>query len=105
MGDVAEIEQGGAVRMLKDLFAGAAGGIAQVLIGMGFLFSTCVLPSFLSWAMGCCQSTSRALLLRLSFYMLLCFILRGESSGCNIYSKGVDAMLVKGLGHRYTNNG
>jgi hypothetical protein len=30
----AEIE-GGIVRTLKDLFAGAAGGVAQVLIGMG----------------------------------------------------------------------
>lgn len=33
---VAEAEHGGIVRMLKDLFAGAAGGVAQVLIGMGF---------------------------------------------------------------------
>lgn len=30
----AEIEAGGIVRMLKDLFAGAAGGVAQVLLGM-----------------------------------------------------------------------
>lgn len=29
----AEIEEGGGTRMLKDLFAGAAGGIAQVLLG------------------------------------------------------------------------
>ena len=37
MGDAAaEVEQGGLVRTLKDLFAGAAGGVAQVLIGMGF---------------------------------------------------------------------
>lgn len=29
----AEMEEGGMVRTLKDLFAGAAGGIAQVLLG------------------------------------------------------------------------
>lgn len=29
----AELEEGGMVRTLKDLFAGAAGGIAQVLLG------------------------------------------------------------------------
>lgn len=29
----AELEEGGALRTLKDLFAGAAGGIAQVLLG------------------------------------------------------------------------
>jgi solute carrier family 25 carnitine/acylcarnitine transporter 20/29 len=29
----AELEEGGVVRTLKDLFAGAAGGIAQVLLG------------------------------------------------------------------------
>lgn len=34
MADAAsEIEQGGLTRTLKDLFAGAAGGIAQVLLG------------------------------------------------------------------------
>jgi hypothetical protein len=34
MADVAaEIEEGGLKRTLKDLFAGAAGGIAQVLLG------------------------------------------------------------------------
>lgn len=34
MGDAAaELEEGGMKRMLKDLFAGAAGGIAQVLLG------------------------------------------------------------------------
>jgi solute carrier family 25 carnitine/acylcarnitine transporter 20/29 len=30
---VAELEEGGFKRTLKDLFAGAAGGIAQVLLG------------------------------------------------------------------------
>jgi solute carrier family 25 (mitochondrial carnitine/acylcarnitine transporter), member 20/29 len=30
----AEVEHGGIVRTLKDLFAGAAGGVAQVLLGM-----------------------------------------------------------------------
>ena len=36
----AELEEGGMVRTLKDLFAGAAGGIAQVLLGkFGFLIS------------------------------------------------------------------
>ena len=40
---VAEME-GGIVRTLKDLFAGAAGGVAQVLIGMGF-FSYSPSPS------------------------------------------------------------
>jgi solute carrier family 25 carnitine/acylcarnitine transporter 20/29 len=29
----AEMEEGGMVRTFKDLFAGAAGGIAQVLLG------------------------------------------------------------------------
>jgi solute carrier family 25 carnitine/acylcarnitine transporter 20/29 len=29
----ADIEEGGLVRTLKDLFAGAAGGVAQVLLG------------------------------------------------------------------------
>ena len=29
----AELDEGGLVRTLKDLFAGAAGGIAQVLLG------------------------------------------------------------------------
>lgn len=34
MGDAAaDIEEGGLTRTLKDLFAGAAGGIAQVLLG------------------------------------------------------------------------
>jgi len=35
----AELEEGGFVRTLKDLFAGAAGGVAQVLLGMGIFFS------------------------------------------------------------------
>jgi hypothetical protein len=35
----AELDEGGVVRTLKDLFAGAAGGIAQVLLGeSGVLF-------------------------------------------------------------------
>ena len=34
MTDVPEVEQSGLVRTLKDLFAGAAGGVAQVLLGM-----------------------------------------------------------------------
>lgn len=35
MADAAnEIEEGGGVTALKDLFSGAVGGIAQVLIGM-----------------------------------------------------------------------
>ena len=42
----AELDEGGAVRTLKDLFAGAAGGIAQVLLGklLGFvlLFALCI---------------------------------------------------------------
>ena len=34
MADVAaELDEGGVARTLKDLFAGAAGGIAQVLLG------------------------------------------------------------------------
>ncbi|KAH8661449.1 mitochondrial carrier domain-containing protein [Tricladium varicosporioides] len=32
----AELEEGGMVRTLKDLFAGAAGGVAQVLLGQPF---------------------------------------------------------------------
>ncbi len=31
---VAELDEGGFLRTVKDLFAGAAGGIAQVLLGM-----------------------------------------------------------------------
>jgi hypothetical protein len=39
MGDaVADIEEGGLTRTLKDLFAGAAGGIAQVLLGKPLCF-------------------------------------------------------------------
>ena len=34
----AELQQGGFVRTLKDLFAGAAGGVAQVLIGQHNFF-------------------------------------------------------------------
>jgi solute carrier family 25 (mitochondrial carnitine/acylcarnitine transporter), member 20/29 len=34
----AEIEEGGLKRTLKDLFAGAAGGIAQVLLGESQLY-------------------------------------------------------------------
>lgn len=38
MGDVvADVEEGGMVRTLKDLFSGAAGGVAQVLLGELFL--------------------------------------------------------------------
>lgn len=33
MAEAAEIESGGFVKTLKDLFAGAAGGVAQVLLG------------------------------------------------------------------------
>lgn len=33
MDAAAELEEGGVTRTLKDLFAGAAGGIAQVLLG------------------------------------------------------------------------
>jgi len=36
MGDVPDVEAGGVVRTLKDLFAGAAGGVAQVLLGQPF---------------------------------------------------------------------
>lgn len=37
MADVAnELEEGGMMRTVKDLFAGAAGGIAQVLLGEFF---------------------------------------------------------------------
>lgn len=90
MGDAAEIEQGGAVRMLKDLFAGAAGGIAQVLIGMVFLFGIvfyCV--SFL----GCCSLRSRALLPCLLFYLLRCFILLEESRSAIPVRKIARAMM------------
>jgi len=39
----AELDEGGVVRTLKDLFAGAAGGIAQVLLGeFQVLFSTSI---------------------------------------------------------------
>jgi hypothetical protein len=39
----AELDEGGAVRTLKDLFAGAAGGIAQVLLGEfgAYFFCSC----------------------------------------------------------------
>ena len=40
MADIAaEFEEGGLKRTLKDLFAGAAGGIAQVLLGELFISS------------------------------------------------------------------
>lgn len=32
--EIEEIEERGIIRTLKDLFAGAAGGVAQVLIGI-----------------------------------------------------------------------
>jgi hypothetical protein len=40
---VVELDQGGALRTLKDLFAGAAGGVAQVLLGMDSIqfYSSC----------------------------------------------------------------
>jgi hypothetical protein len=41
MAEVAlDVEMGGLVRTLKDLLAGAAGGVAQVLIGAVFRFSS-----------------------------------------------------------------
>jgi hypothetical protein len=40
---VVEMDQGGALRTLKDLFAGAAGGVAQVLLG------TDSIHLYLSW--------------------------------------------------------
>ena len=49
---IAEVEEGGIVRTLKDLFAGAMGGIAQVLLGMELVLSSCPWeerrPGFLS---------------------------------------------------------
>lgn len=39
----AEMEEGGMVRTLKDLFAGAAGGIAQVLLGKS------IVPAYENW--------------------------------------------------------
>jgi len=57
MADAAEVlEEGGMVRTLKDLFAGAAGGIAQVLLGQPFdivkvrLQTTTTYPSALAAA-------------------------------------------------------
>ena len=39
---VAEIEAEGATRAVKDLFAGAVGGVAQVLLGeLSMIFRTC----------------------------------------------------------------
>lgn len=66
----AEMEEGGMVRTLKDLFAGAAGGIAQVLLG-GFgisllRYSSGLIEISLSmvtcgrkkWGMKCCTVAS-----------------------------------------------
>ena len=39
----AELEEGGIKRTLKDLFAGAAGGIAQVLLGESSAVFQCLL--------------------------------------------------------------
>ncbi len=33
----AELDEGGITRTLKDLFAGAAGGVAQVLLGQSII--------------------------------------------------------------------
>lgn len=43
MADIAaELEEGGFKRNLKDLFAGAAGGVAQVLLGeFSFVLESC----------------------------------------------------------------
>lgn len=40
----AEMEEGGMLRTMKDLFAGAAGGIAQVLLG------ELIVPACKTWA-------------------------------------------------------
>jgi hypothetical protein len=46
----ADLEEGGLVRTVKDLFAGAAGGIAQVLLGeFKILFPWLDLLLFLYW--------------------------------------------------------
>lgn len=53
----AELDEGGVVRTLKDLFAGAAGGIAQVLLG-GFEIccrSIAVSESGFSVEITCCH--------------------------------------------------
>lgn len=107
MGDAAEIEQGGAVRMLKDLFAGAAGGIAQVLIGIVFLFG--IVFCFVSF-MG-----DRLLWIKVTCVIAVSDILSAalfpiaggisECNACSEDSKGVDAIRVTDLVHEYTNNG
>lgn len=51
----AELDEGGVVRTLKDLFAGAAGGIAQVLLGkfgVPFCFSFVIESQFRSESRG-----------------------------------------------------
>lgn len=57
----AEIEEGGMVRTLKDLFAGAAGGIAQVLLGE-FVFGSGWFLEFNCWSFflfGCFEEWGR----------------------------------------------
>lgn len=51
MADAAnEIEEGGGVTALKDLFSGAVGGIAQVLIGVFVLFRFVWMFPFQFWS-------------------------------------------------------
>ena len=69
----AEIEERGIVRTLKDFFAGAAGGVAQVLIGMGFCsFCGC----FIMWS----RAPPAFFAITLSFVMLILGMILGFGS-------------------------
>jgi hypothetical protein len=84
----AEMEDGGMVRTLKDLFAGAAGGIAQVLLGEShgsflILAQSSIVPMFNITCItegGEGRSTSVLLFFSLCFIVHHLTLLKGASS-------------------------
>ncbi len=50
MEDVLEAETGSLSRTLKDLFAGAAGGVAQVLLGRYYILSNAFQHFLATWS-------------------------------------------------------
>src|ERR1700710_2811514 len=93
MADIAaEFEEGGLTRTLKDLFAGAAGGIAQVLLGK------CICSVLSSYLPFNCSSHiwSRALFkdpnLTISGHTQKGILRRYHGSVCNSISKVLSVM-------------
>ena len=72
----AELDEGGIKRTLKDLFAGAAGGVAQVLLGQSIIIVFVGYFSFvldyLYFIMPSCAAISRKMPLKISHYDTLC---------------------------------